>query len=174
MAGVGEVACWPRREPSPSCQPPPGGFFTPSWFSVAAGTAVAIHNQHTANPHEYWIRGRKRARGNDPNPRQHWRSGQKKSQPDKGWDFTLWWSWRDLNPRPQAFFEQFYMCSRLVWVSPFASHSGTLRKAPATYCLDPCQVARQRPSRMKLPHSLDGLRHPCPAYRLAVVRLTCN
>ncbi len=26
----------------------------------------------------------------------------------------IWWSWRDLNPRPQAFFEQFYMCSRLV------------------------------------------------------------
>jgi hypothetical protein len=25
-----------------------------------------------------------------------------------------WWSWRDLNPRPQAFFVQFYMCSRLI------------------------------------------------------------
>jgi hypothetical protein len=25
-----------------------------------------------------------------------------------------WWSWGDLNPRPQAFFEQFYMCSRLI------------------------------------------------------------
>ena len=51
-------------EPSPSCQPPPpGGFFTPSWFSVAAGTAVAIHNPHPANLHEYWIRGRKRSRG---------------------------------------------------------------------------------------------------------------
>lgn len=24
-----------------------------------------------------------------------------------------WWSWGDSNPRPQAFFEQFYMCSRL-------------------------------------------------------------
>ena len=24
-----------------------------------------------------------------------------------------WWSWGDLNPRPQAFFGQFYMCSRL-------------------------------------------------------------
>jgi len=21
----------------------------------------------------------------------------------------LWWSWRDLNPRPQAIFEQIYM-----------------------------------------------------------------
>ena len=27
---------------------------------------------------------------------------------------VFWWSWGDLNPRPQAFFEQFYMCSRLV------------------------------------------------------------
>ncbi len=27
--------------------------------------------------------------------------------------FWYWWSWRDLNPRPQALFEQFYMCSRL-------------------------------------------------------------
>jgi len=26
---------------------------------------------------------------------------------------VVWWSWRDLNPRPQAFFEQFYMCSHL-------------------------------------------------------------
>jgi hypothetical protein len=31
-----------------------------------------------------------------------------------GLDASVWWSWRDLNPRPQAFFEQFYMCSRLV------------------------------------------------------------
>jgi hypothetical protein len=27
----------------------------------------------------------------------------------------VWWSWRDSNPRPQAFSEQFYMCSVLVW-----------------------------------------------------------
>jgi hypothetical protein len=25
-----------------------------------------------------------------------------------------WWSWRELNPRPQAFFAQFYMFSRLL------------------------------------------------------------
>ena len=25
-----------------------------------------------------------------------------------------WWSWGDSNPRPQAFFAQFYMCSRLI------------------------------------------------------------
>jgi len=28
--------------------------------------------------------------------------------------YFIWWSWRDLNPRPQTFFEQFYMCSRLI------------------------------------------------------------
>lgn len=27
---------------------------------------------------------------------------------------SVWWSWGDLNPRPQAFFAQFYMCSRLI------------------------------------------------------------
>ena len=26
----------------------------------------------------------------------------------------IWWSWRELNPRPQAIFVQFYMCSRLI------------------------------------------------------------
>ncbi len=40
--------------------------------------------------------------------------------------FGYWWSWRDLNPRPQAFFVQFYMCSRLIWISPDPSRSGTL------------------------------------------------
>jgi hypothetical protein len=38
----------------------------------------------------------------------------KKIPTDKGWDFSDWWSWGDLNPRPQTFFEQFYMCSRLI------------------------------------------------------------
>ena len=36
-----------------------------------------------------------RSRGRCPKPRQHRGNGQKKSQPDKGWDFTLWWSWRE-------------------------------------------------------------------------------
>ena len=42
----------------------------------------------------------------------------KKIPTDKGWDFEYWWSWRDLNPRPQAIFEQIYMFSGLIWVSP--------------------------------------------------------
>jgi len=43
-----------------------------------------------------------RAQGNGPEPRQHWRSGQKKSQPDKGWDFKLWWRNTEPNPRPRS------------------------------------------------------------------------
>lgn len=39
------------------------------------------------------------------------RSGKKKSQPDKGWDFTLWWNRGELNPRPQAITGRFYMLS---------------------------------------------------------------
>jgi hypothetical protein len=38
----------------------------------------------------------------------------KKIPTDKSRDLYEWWSWRELNPRPQAFFEQFYMCSRLI------------------------------------------------------------
>ncbi len=36
------------------------------------------------------------------------KGGQRKSVP------RVWWSWRELNPRPQAIFVQFYMCSRLI------------------------------------------------------------
>lgn len=38
----------------------------------------------------------------------------KKVPTDKGWDFKLWWSWRELNPRPQAFIGQIYMFSGLI------------------------------------------------------------
>jgi len=54
---------------------------------------------------------------------------------ERPWTY-VWWSWGDLNPRPQTFFEQFYMCSRLIWISLFTSRSGTLCKSPATYFLD--------------------------------------
>jgi len=37
----------------------------------------------------------------------------KKIPTDKGWDFGYWWSWRELNPRPQALFGQIYMFSVL-------------------------------------------------------------
>ena len=38
----------------------------------------------------------------------------KKIPTDKSWDFNIWWSWGDLNPRPQAFFGQIYMFSGLI------------------------------------------------------------
>ena len=37
-----------------------------------------------------------------------------KSPTDKGWALGKWWSWGDLNPRPQAFFAQIYMFSGLI------------------------------------------------------------
>ena len=60
-----------------------------------------------------------------------------------------WWSWGDLNPRPQAFFEQFYMCSRLFWISPPEPRSGTLPRTPATLDLTVRQVARRTTSLCK-------------------------
>jgi hypothetical protein len=62
-----------------------------------------------------------------------------------------------LNPRPQAFFAQFYMCSRLIWISPGASRSDTLRIQPATLDLANGQVARPMASRYEFPCSLDSL-----------------
>jgi len=56
-----------------------------------------------------------RAQGNGPEPRQHWRSGQKKSQPDKGWDFKLWWSRRESNPRPQVLYSKIYILIPVIW-----------------------------------------------------------
>jgi hypothetical protein len=38
----------------------------------------------------------------------------KKSPTVTGWAFDEWWSWGDLNPRPQALFGQIYMFSGLI------------------------------------------------------------
>jgi hypothetical protein len=47
------------------------------------------------------------------NPRSH--AGALKKRPTgEPVGLVYWWSWRELNPRPQAFFAQFYMCSRLI------------------------------------------------------------
>lgn len=46
----------------------------------------------------------------------HKAPGKKKPpQPDgvRVWRYPEWWSWRELNPRPQAFFGQIYMFSGL-------------------------------------------------------------
>jgi len=54
-----------------------------------------------------------------------------------------------LNPRPQVFFVQFYMCSRLIWVSSPAPRSDTLRKKPASLNLIWRQGARRQTSQWK-------------------------
>ena len=83
--------------------------------------------------------------------------GQRKNPSPKGWGCGNWWSWGDLNPRPQAFFAQFYMCSRLIWISQVAPRSDTLRNPPAPLDLTPHQGARCDASRHEFPCSRDGL-----------------
>ena len=47
------------------------------------------------------------------NPNEHAGIGEK--NPTGGpVGFDIWWSWGDLNPRPQAFFGQIYMFSGLI------------------------------------------------------------
>jgi hypothetical protein len=62
-----------------------------------------------------------------------------------------WWSWGELNPRPQAVFVQFYMRSRLVCVSLTSSRSDTLRSKPVTLRLALYQVTRCGASQLNLP-----------------------
>ena len=47
------------------------------------------------------------------NPNEHVGIGKKNPTGDPV-GFLIWWSWRDLNPRPQAFFGQIYMFSGLI------------------------------------------------------------
>jgi hypothetical protein len=58
----------------------------------------------------------------------------------------VWWSWRELNPRPQAFAEQFYMFSGLIWISPAKSRSRTLPGQPVPYFLVLTQGTRIKTS----------------------------
>ena len=106
-------------------------------------------------------------------PRKHALAGQKKTNPE-GLVFTVWWSWRDLNPRPSTFLVQIYMFSVLIWISPLASCRRTLRNRPVPYCLILSQGTRAKTSRCDYLHSREVLRPPCPAHRPAVVKLTGN
>ena len=54
----------------------------------------------------------------------------------------IWWSWRDLNPRPQALFGQIYMFSGLFWISLPGSRSRTLPWAPVPLSLASTQGTR--------------------------------
>ena len=65
-------------------------------------------------------------------------------------------SWGDSNPRPQAFFAQFYMCSRLICVSPDAPRSDTLRIRPVPLGLASHQGTRRKTSRYEFPCSREA------------------
>ena len=74
----------------------------------------------------------------------------KKAVPLAGDGLALWWwSWRELNPRPQAFNEQFYMLSDLFWISPNGSRSRTLSVQPAPYFLALPQGTRRGASQCR-------------------------
>jgi len=75
-----------------------------------------------------------RSRGRCPKPRQHRGNGQKKSQPDKGWDFTLWW-WRGT-------LRQTYVTQR---PRTAANSCGKVRN-PALHACNPTSSALSRSS----------------------------
>jgi hypothetical protein len=88
------------------------------------------------------------------------KSARKSEKPRQAWGLTgliemqreclckfLWWSWRDLNPRPQIFFERIYMFSGLIEVLPPVSHSHTLYRTPVPYGLALSQGTRFKASR---------------------------
>jgi len=92
-----------------------------------------------------------------PTTRRNRRDQARKNPNRERLGFRYWWSWAELNRRPQAFFAQFYMCSRLFWVSPDATRSDTLCTQPATLNLTAEQVARPTASLCKFPRSQDSL-----------------
>lgn len=71
----------------------------------------------------------------------------KKIPTDEGWDFGYWWSWGDLNPRPQIFLAQIYMFSVLFCISPCKPRRRTLIAGPAPLFLACAQGARKQASR---------------------------
>ena len=48
-----------------------------------------------------------------PRTRGNWCDRARKNPNRERLGFRYWWSWRDLNPRPQIFHAQFYMFSGL-------------------------------------------------------------
>ena len=71
--------------------------------------------------------------------------------------FGGWWSWRELNPRPQAFVRQIYMFSGLIWISLPMSRSRTLHGPPAPYFLASTQGTRMEASPCNYPCSREAL-----------------
>ena len=68
----------------------------------------------------------------------------------------VWWSWRELNPRPQAFVRQIYMFSGLIWISLPMSRSRTLHGPPAPYFLASTQGTRMEASPCNYPCSREA------------------
>lgn len=73
------------------------------------------------------------------------------------WRYLEWWSWRELNPRPQAFVRQIYMFSGLIWISLPRSRSRTLHGPPAPYFLASTQGTRMEASPCNYPCSREAL-----------------
>ena len=67
-----------------------------------------------------------------------WRDQARKNPNRDRLGFYVWWSWAGSNRRPQAICVQFYMCSRLIWVSLGVPRSDTLHTLPATLSLTSC------------------------------------
>jgi len=82
-----------------------------------------------------------------------------------------WWSWRESNPRPQAFAGQIYMFSALFWVLPPGPRRRTLPRMPAPLRLAARQGARRAASRWNFPCSPELLLAPGPGHRHPVARL---
>lgn len=54
----------------------------------------------------------------------------------------IWWSRRELNPRPKVFYDQFYVCSDVFEISlPLRRRTGSTSNQPP-FSLMPDQVAR--------------------------------
>ena len=82
--------------------------------SFAMLSAAETIGQERAKVTDFWTPGKtaKSARTLG-NPCKHAGVGEKKPTGDPV-GFSIWWSWGDLNPRPQAFFGQIYMFSGLI------------------------------------------------------------
>lgn len=150
-AGVAATSCWPCFVPSSVC------FATYQRCEVRPTVGRCVCDAYQTSPVNTTpgrlapaptfkgTLGRKTS-GQARKPRQHWGAG-KKIPTDKGWDFGYWWSWGDLNPRPQIFLAQIYMFSVLFCISPCKPRRRTLMAGPAPLFLACAQGARKQASR---------------------------
>lgn len=126
----------------PKVIPRPGSFLCPvldALFSVACAQPIHNHNLWAGNPRqcsllrgerspakqrtereirvsdaEKGVDGKVALTGTSPGSAPTLGLRPRKSPTENSWALGVWWSWRDLNPRPQAIFEQIYMFSGLI------------------------------------------------------------